>query len=220
MRIVGVGFLAVGTLLSVVISWGLPVDLAIALGRRPASATVLHASFERNTRILGEHPARIRYRYVVADLTYEGEHLALLRPPAPGTQIGVEYATLRPAWSRIAGRWYANAGAAALFPLLFPALGAAILLAATRSNRREIRAFTRGRPALAEVTFRGYDESTDLDERHPYMIWWSFRVPTGKVIEGSISSMNGAELEPYATADRVVVLYDPSDPACNTLYVE
>ncbi len=45
------------------------------------------------------------------------------------------------------------------------------------------------------------------------------RTSDGEVFEGSLTSMKLLELEPFERAEQVVVLYDPADPRCNTLYV-
>ncbi len=188
-------------------------------GTRATGGTVVSAEWNPNTKILGQHPSRVRYEYVAGGITRRGEHEALIAPPARGTGIAIEYASFAPDWSRIEGSTYASLGYFALFPLLFPALGAAMLFFTVRPNRREMRAFIHGLPVLARVTFRGQDESTSFNGRHPFMIRWEFRGPTGEVFEGSLTSMKLLELEPFGLAEQIVVLYDPADPRCNTLYV-
>jgi hypothetical protein len=94
-----------------------------------------------------------------------------------------------------------------------------MIIYVARANRREIRAFTYGRPVLARVTYCGRDTTTEINGRSPYVIRWEFRGPSGEVFEGSLSSMKLLELEPYGQAEEVVVLHDPDDPRRNTLYV-
>ncbi len=219
MRIVGLGFLVVGVVLTTVMGWGLPVDLAIAVTGTRTTGKVLSARLDPSTRIMGQHPARVQYEYDVGGVTMRGEHTALMEPPAPGKPIVVDYASVKPGWSHMAGSLYAPLGLSGLFPLLFVALGAGILVFAVRANRREIRAFVHGRPVLARVTFRGLDPSTQMNGRSPFMIRWEFRIASGEVFEGSLTSMNLLALEPFGNEEQVVVLYDPADPRCSSLYV-
>ncbi len=219
-RTAGMVFLAVGLLLSVIFGWGLPVDVAIALGPGEATGTVLDARRNWNASYDGVPPSTVRYEYEVDGVRWRGGYDALIDPPPSGQAITIEYAAALPGWSRIAGArrntwpWFLVA-----FIFFFPVFGAAMIVRVVRANRREVRAFTLGRPVLARVTFRGQDESTVLNGRHPFMIRWEFRGPSGEVVEGSLTSMTLLELEAFGQADEVVVLYDPADPRSNTLYV-
>jgi hypothetical protein len=219
-RTVGIIFLAIGLLLSVPFAWGLPVDVAIALSPAETTGTVLDARVNRRATFDGVHPSTVRYEYEVDGVRWRGGYDALIAPPPSGGAITIEYSAALPGWSRIAGTrrtrfpWFVVA-----FVLFFPVFGAGMIVRSVRANRREVRAFTFGRPVLARVTFRGQDESTALNGRHPFMIRWEFRGPSGEVFEGSLTSMRLLELEAFGQADEVVVLYEPTDPRCNTLYV-
>lgn len=217
---VGMGFLAIGLLLSVLFAWGLPVDVAIALSPGETTGTVLDARVNRRAKFDGVHPSTVRYEYEVDGVRWRVGYDALIAPPPSGRAITIEYAAALPGWSRIAGTcrtrfpWFVVA-----FVLFFPVFGAGMIIRSVRANRREVRAFTFGRPVLARVTFRGQDESTALNGRHPFMIRWEFWGPSGEVFEGALTSMKLLELQAFGQADEVVVLYDPTDPRCNALYV-
>jgi hypothetical protein len=219
MRGAGIVFLLVGGLFSVLMGWGLPVDAALALTGARATGTVLAADVDSRTTFRGRPVVNLRYEYEVGGTTFTGEHDAYIEPPEPGGPIEVVYAPAKPEWSRRAGSLRAPLGWFGLIPLFFPIMGATFLVRAVRSNRREVRAFVHGRPALARVTYHGQDHSTSVNRQHPTMIRWEFRGPTGELVQGSLSTMRFQDLEAFGKAEQVVVLYDPAEPACNTLYV-
>jgi hypothetical protein len=141
----------------------------------------------------------------------------VIHPEQTGA-IAVEYSSLNPAWGRITGETYSTFGYLGGLSLLFPAIGILLLYLAIRSNRREIRAFTQGRPALARVTFRGQDHSTTINGRHPFLLRWEFQTETG-IFRGSISSLKLLDIKVFGEAEQIVVLYDPEDPKANTIFV-
>jgi hypothetical protein len=219
-RAVGWIFLVVGLGMSIPFGWGWPVDVAIALSPAQTTGTVLSADWNPSATINGRHPSTVRYEYAVAGVSRQAEYDALIAPPREGDAVVVEYASALPGWSRIGGTrrawtpWFVL-----LFVMIFPVVGAASLVHVTAANRREIRAFTHGRPVLARVTSYGEDRATEFNGRHPLMIRWEFRVPSGEVFEGHLTSMSALELEPFGKSREVVVLYDPEAPRRNTLYV-
>lgn len=218
-RAVGVVFLLLGGGFSALLGWGLPVDAAIAVTGARTTGTVLAADVDSSTTFRGRHPANLRYEYEARGATYTGEHQAYVEPPEPGSPIEIQYASAKPEWSRRAGSLYAPLGWLGLVPLVFPILGATLVFRAVRANRREIRAFVHGRPVLARVTYHGEDHSTAVNRQHPTMIRWEFRGPGGETVRGSLSTMRFQDLEAFGKAVQVVVLYDPAEPGCNTLYV-
>jgi hypothetical protein len=174
----------------------------------------------RREKILGQRPWYVTYAYEAGGVPLTDRRTVSVEPPAEGEPIEVEYAAFRPQWSRVAGTTRNAFGwGLGLAPLVVVTLGAWSLLSAIRSNRGEVRAFTRGRPVLARVTFRGEDTTVELNRRHPFVIRWEFRVPTGELVPGSISTMSPADLAPFESGEELVVLYDPAAPRNNTLYV-
>jgi hypothetical protein len=194
------------------------VDAAIELSRREAVGTILMAETNRSVKINGQRPTKVRFAYDGGPTRWEGESNSFEVAPGQTGPVEVEYAALNPAWGRITGETYSTFGYWGLLSLLFPALGGFIAYFAIRSNRREIRAFTRGLPVLARVTFRGQDHSTKINGRHPFLIRWEFMTDKG-LYKGSISSLKLLDIKAFGEAEQVVVLYDPDDPKANTLYV-
>ena len=216
--VVGIAFLVIGLIFSTVFCWGLPVDAAIALGRRETQGYLLSADTNRNVKINGRRPTKVRFRYEAGGIQWTGESNSFEIPPGQTGAVEVEYSSLNPAWGRLAGETYATFGYLGVISLLFPLLGGLVLSHAIRSNNREIRAFTLGRPALARVTFRGQDHSTTINGRHPFLIRWEFQAESG-FYRGSISSLKLLDIKAFGEAEQIVVLYDPADPKANTIFV-
>lgn len=220
LRVAGIVFTVAGLALLVPLGWNLPVDAAVAVGGAEVTGVVRSVERARRERILGQRPWYVAYAYEVDGLPLDGEATVLVEPPPAGAPIELEVVPSRPRWSRVAGRTRNVFGWGwGLAPLLLVALGVSGLAKAIGSNRREVRAFVHGRPVLARVTFRGQDPTVELNRRHPFVVRWEFQAPTGERVEGSLSSMEAADLQPFEGAEQVVVLYDPADPRCNTLYV-
>lgn len=218
MLIVGIGFLAIGLLIATVFCWGLPVDAAIALSGREATGTILSAETDHSVAVNGRRPTTVRFEYEAGGSRWQGEAVTFSIQPGQTGPVDVEYTSLYPAWGRLSGETYSSFGYLALLSLLFPGIGGLIVHYAVRSNRREIRAFTYGRPVLARVTFRGLDHSTKVNGRHPFLMRWEFRTEAG-VFQGSITSLKLLDIKAFGDAEQIVILYDPADPRSNTLYV-
>jgi hypothetical protein len=220
--LVGLIFLGVGLILSTVFCWSLPVDLTLAFTGKPHTGVVLSARTDFNASINGVHPLLVRYSYSTPEGTFEDEADVMgadYPELPPGEPIPLEVSSVRPQWSRVAGSTHGFFGYFGAFTLFFPLLGAALLLVALRLNLRARRAYREGRPVLAKVVGSGPDRSVRINRQHPYRIQWEFKLPDGSVHSGSISSMRWLELEPWAKASEVPVLYDPDHPDANTLYV-
>jgi len=218
MLIVGIGFLVLGLALSTIFCWGLPVDAAIAVSHQESWGTIVRAETDPKVKVNGRRPTQVRFKYEAGGTQWTGESESLSIRPGQSGPVQVEYATLNPAWGRLTGETYATFGYLGALSLLFPILGGLIAFSAVRSNRREIRAFTRGVPALARVTFRGLDHSTKVNGRHPFLMRWEFMTDKG-VYKGSISSLKLVDVKAFGEADQIVVLYDPADPKANTVFV-
>ena len=214
-------FLALGSVFAVVFCWGLPADLAISLSGRKVRGSVVEARLNTTVRINRRHPVRIRFAYEIDGEPHEASSNTLdpaLVALRPGSPVEVEVSTLNPAWARLEGLTYSPFGYFTAFVLIFPVGGAIVLCYAIRSNRREIRAYTYGVPAVGRVVFAGMDTSVRINRRHPFKVGWEFRVDD-RVYSGSLSSMQMTDLEMFMRAQFVPVLYDPAKPQINTIYV-
>jgi hypothetical protein len=219
MFFVGIGLLAIGLIISTVFCWGLPVDVAIAMSQRDTTGTILSASPNSSVRTGGRRATSVHFQYEAGGSQWEGESNSFEIRPGQTGNMRIEYAAMNPSWGRIAGETYSAFGYLAILTLLFPAIGGLILSRTIRSNQREIRAYTKGRPVLARVTFRGQDHSTSVNGQHPFLMRWEFKTENGHVHHGAISSMKLLDLKVFGEAEQIVVLYDPSDPQTNTLYL-
>jgi hypothetical protein len=222
--LIGVVFLLVGLGFGVGFNWGVWKDAAILLGGRTTEATIESAELNRNVSINDEHPTTVRYAYEVDGVQYQGS-TSVLDPGfgenPTGTRVTIEYAASRHDWSRLQGETASVFGYFGLFALVFPLVGGVLFVTAVRSNRREIRAFSQGTPAVARVTSAGYDHSVKVNGSHPFVVRWEFQAEGGS-FTGSLSSMSRDALEEVTGRNpaEVVVLYLPGDPATNTLWVD
>jgi hypothetical protein len=224
LRLVGAIFVAIGIPIIIPFVWGLPSDIAIALDKREVPGRLLRVARATYT-INNENPTRVFYSYEFGGKLYQADsdvfsYSKFSLPDAenaPGV-VPVEVAAFHPAYARLTGTRNSAFGPFALFTLTFPLIGGVILFFAIRSNRREIRAFVHGVPALAKVISVGEDGSTEINGKHPLVVAYEFRVGD-EVYAGSLSSMKHLELEEFLDAEEVVVLYDPQRPQINTLYL-
>lgn len=214
-RLAGIALLALGAVLVVIFCWGLPVDLAIDLGPRSADGTLLNA--ELSPGLLGG-ATHVQFQYEAGGTLWTGSTSSPRIRPGQTGPIEVEYAAMNPAWGRLARSSYAPFGYLGALSLLVPLAGGGLLLSLSRRRRREARAFTRGFPALARVTFRGPDHAVEEDGRHPFLIRWEFMAGE-QVYKGSLHSLGLLDVKAFAEAEQVVVLYEPADPGISTLFV-
>ncbi len=219
----GTLFVLMGSGFTTVFCWGVPADLAIAATTEPHAARILDAHVDRSVSSNHRHPTVIRFAYTVNGTRYEAQSHAwdrgVIAAAQPGETLPVEVSGLNPQWARIAGSTRAPFGYGAGFVLVFPLIGLLMAGWAIRSNRREIRAFTRGTPVKARRTYAGPDTTTRINGRNPVVVRWEFRVDE-TIYSGSIGSMSLLALEDLAKQEEPVVLYDPDDPSVNTVWVD
>ncbi|EYF01639.1 DUF3592 domain-containing protein [Chondromyces apiculatus] len=223
LRIIGLAFMAMGGLMSVIFCWGLPVDVALALGGRRAQGTVETTRLNTKVSINGEHPTEIAFRYEVGGKAYRAESSTLdgsiVSAARGGGPVPVEILPVHPQWARVQGTSVSPFGLLGLLVLVFPVVGAGLLFHAVRSNLREIRAYRHGIPVTGLVVKRGQDTTVEVNGRHPYEVVWEFQVAQARH-RGRLSHMDGALLERALPGNEVTVLYDPANPAVNTVWFD
>jgi hypothetical protein len=221
--IMGIVVAASSLIFGVIFCWHIPGDIAISLSPQKARGTVVRAEHAQHIRVNGRHPLKISFTYAADGETFEGESYTLdhtyVAKALPGAAIDVEVASSMPSVARAQGTTRSPFGIWT-FPVLFaPLVGLLLVFIAVRSNRREIHAFTHGTATAGHVTFAGEDRSTKINGRHPIKVQWEFDVD-GKKYTGKISSTDRSDFRGVMTGMRVPILYEPSNPAINTLYIE
>lgn len=219
--LIGLIFTAVGTILALTLGWGLPLDLALAVAASRTQATVTGTEIVSNVRVNNAHPTRIKYRFKLGGASYDGASSTLdssMRKLAVGASVPVEYLGAAPDVSRVEGTTVAAMGYVGIVVFVFPAVGLVFAIGAWVSNRREIRAFSRGRPVVARITYKGADMNTRVNGRHPFKVEWEFLVD-GRPYKGDFSTMERGELAGLVDGEEVAVLYDPASPSVNTIWV-
>jgi hypothetical protein len=222
---IGIIFTGVGTLMSVMFLWGLPVDLAIAFTGKEVQAIPIESVERTDVKVKINNVRRemfeITYTYQVDGVSYTNTSSTIshasISAAVKQEPFIVEVASFNPSWSRIKGSTHNFFGYIPIFVLLFPLLGLTFWGVASIKLRRRRQTFMNGAPAVAKIVSAGLDRTVRINRRSPYKIGWSF-VVNGAQYHGSLSSLDGLE---GITADQdAVVLYDPQNPAINTIYLE
>ncbi|HUJ24600.1 MAG TPA: DUF3592 domain-containing protein [Myxococcales bacterium] len=221
---VGAIFMLAGLAMAVPFNWGLTADIAISASSRTVHARVLSRDLDRSTTINGRHPTEIRFTYSVDGQRYEGRSSttseSLVRDAQPDATVPIAVSSLNPGWARLPGTTRSTFGYVGLVVLLFPLIGALMLVFSVRAHLRERHVFRYGTPAMAKVVSFGPDYSTRINGRHPFRVRWEFRVDgDARVFTGTLSSMTMLSLEDLGKSEEIVVLYDPDNPEINTAWV-
>lgn len=220
--LVGGIFTVVGILISIGLCASVPGDLALAVAARRTKGVVTSMSTVSNVTVNHVHPRELSFTYRVAGTEYRATS-STLSPPASmhqGGSVPVEYLGAFPGVARIAGTTRTAGGLLMVFPLVFPVVGLTLLAVAMRGYRRRRRAFVHGTPVLAAVVSFGPDVSVRINGRNPTKLAWTFRDARGGQYGGSVSTMNSLLVGERGVGAPVVVLYDPSSPGVNTLWIE
>lgn len=221
MLILGVAFLLGGSLFAVIFCRGIGADAALLIAGEPHKGVVVSSRLRTDIEINGSNPHEVQFRFEyggkqhTASSTSTSDAFAEL---APGDSVDIEVLPSSPELARIEGATSSTFGLWASLILIFPIVGFIFTVKAVLENQREIRAHRVGVPAMATVVFRGLDETTSSNERHPFMVRWEFEV-TGKRYAGKLSHMDASLLADLGLNGEIVVLYDPNKPAVNTAYI-
>lgn len=221
MLIIGVVFTLVGLCLGGLFGITVPFELQLDFGGPgQAVGVVQSAELDRSSRINGRHPTTITYAFELDGGRLEGSSTTIderLQRLERGARVPIEYVAGSPSISRVKGTTYGFFGYFGLFPLIFALIGLPMALLARRANQREIRAFTHGEATLGNLLSFELNRSVRVNRRHPWELRWEFFVDDRR-FTGELSSLEPGLLDPFAV-ERPVVLFDPKDPAVNTLWI-
>ncbi len=222
MLIIGLVFSGIGGVVTLALGQGMLAELALTLSRTSVTGHVIDTRLNRNVTVNGEHPTMIRFSYQAGGEQHMGESSTRdqdrIAAAIAGAEVPIEVASGHPTWARMAGTGYSVMGLYGLLLLIFPLIGLTLTFFAVRSNRREIRAFTDGKPITAKVVFAGEDMSTRINGRHPLQVCWEFKVD-GEIYKGSISTMTRLLIEDLMQKEELTILYEPMNPDINTVWI-
>jgi hypothetical protein len=223
--IFGIAFFTFGCLLTSLMCWGLPVDLFISISSRRMSATMLRAERDKGITVdifERKHPTILTFKYYVGDARYEGASATfesdVVKSAYAGAAVEVDVSRVYAGWSRVVGTTYCKSGFYGLIGLVFPGIGAGIMIYAMRAIRRQMAAYRHGVAIVAKVVWSGQDFEMNLGGEHPYAVRWEFRIGEG-VFKGEVSTLSRSEIEDMMGREALPVLYDPRDPSRNTAYI-
>ena len=148
------------------------------------------------------------YDYSVAGRTFSGTSYSTGETVAKGDRVAIEYTPGSPQRSRIVGQRRSIFSAAALFVLIFPAIGLGIVIAATRWGNRRGRllrdgVFTTGVLKSKRAT------NTTVNKRRVYELSFEFTARDGRKFEAKARTSDTARLEDEREEP---LLYDPEKP--------
>jgi hypothetical protein len=220
LRLIGMLLFFIGLAVAIPLNWNLKEDLALDLSSKPAVGRVLELGINSNVRINSRHPTVIRFRYTGDDGgELFGESSTINRQIIAAAIVGADIPLdVHAGVARVRGTHYSLFGMAGLAFLAMPFVGLILWWIAARSNRREVRAFTDGKPIVGQVTFAGEDHFTRVNGRHPLQIKWEFTV-AGERYTGSISAIDRELMGDLMQRKLVPVLYDAMNPRINTVWV-
>lgn len=221
--IVGAAFLIMGLVMGPMFAAGSWDDLRMRLGAKaPVSGTVDETHLMKKTRVMGRHPLAVAYHYDVSGQRYHGVSYVLADDltdrAVPGARLPVDVLTTDATLSRLQGAHVGTFAAFGLLVWLWPLAGLGVLIAAVRSNRREIRAFTDGMLVMATVTAAGEDKRVKMGNRHPFR--WSYTYEVGGQRHAGAFSSFEPELLPHLQGvETIPVLYLPAKPSVSTVFI-
>ena len=103
-----------------------------------------------------------------------------------------------------------------LFNLGFIVIGAVLFIRGFQKALRTVKILRVGQAALGEITDVSLNYRVRINNRHPWIIQYSFKV-FGSDYQGKLSTLNQPDAD-YQPGKAAYVLYQPDDPQQNTLY--
>jgi hypothetical protein len=152
---------------------------------------------------------KIGYEYQVAGVMHTGTSYNAGSDPSEGEIVPVEYTEDDPSQSRIEGMRRAMFPPAVLFVTIFPAIGLAILIFATRSGLRRNYLLREGVLAMGTLKSKSATNMT-VNKRRVYKLTFEFISRDGRRCEVSSNTSQPRMLE---NEDQEPLLYDPSNPS-------
>lgn len=140
---------------------------------------------------------------------YTGCSYATGRQLMAGQMVNIEYAASNPAASRISGMRSRTFGAAALFVVIFPLVGFALMLPGYFLGRKARRLLECGQ--LAEGILKSKEPTnTQINKQRVYKLTFDFTASDGRTYQATSRTHEPAKLEDEASEQ---IIYDPADPA-------
>jgi hypothetical protein len=103
-----------------------------------------------------------------------------------------------------------------LFNVGFIVIGAVLFIRGFQKALRTVKILRDGQAALGEITDVSPNYRVRINNRHPWIIQYSFKV-FGSDYQGKLSTLNQPDAD-YQPGKATYVLYQPDDPQQNTLY--
>lgn len=219
---VGCVFTLVGSVVAALMCQDLPADLMLSLGTPTVvEGRVVSDRYDRYHRVNFVHATIFDFTYEVGGVRHQGSsHTTdprLIAKLRSNGRAAIQVSPTHPDWARIEGTYVGAYGPRAAVYLIMPTLGVIFLSLVLLRRHRRVRAFTRGAATPGTLVYKGANTRVRINGGHPEMLRWEFSVQ-GVAHQGSINSTDPQAFTGLNVRDRVIVLYDPRDPANNVLY--
>ncbi len=151
------------------------------------------------------------YQFTAADgRSYEGKSYKTGGGERTGRAVQVEYRNGRPEASRIEGMRRGTVGLIGVFPVLFPAVGLAMVAGSARKGLKGLRLLREGHSAKGRLVGKEAT-NTKINEQVVYRMTFEFEAYDGRTYEAEARTHVPGVLEDEAEEP---LLYDPADPSC------
>ncbi len=187
--------------------------LFAVLARDTANGVVVEVSETRateggNEEESGRRIFRVRYTFVAQGSAWEGVSYTSWDPPTPGQRVTVEYLRLDARLSRIRGMRRAWFGPSAAVGLVFPLIGAGLLLHGLGQGMQGCQLLRKGRLSRARLR-DSRPTNVTINNRPVMALTFEFRACDGMDYQIVAKSHEPERLE---DEPEELVLYDPADP--------
>lgn len=150
-----------------------------------------------------------QYEFTANGHSYQGESFATGSYRRSGERREVEYSTGNPARSRLVGMRSKMFGAAAIFVVIFPALGLGFVLFGMRFGLKAAKLLRIGLVAYGRLVSK-QTTNTTINDQPVYNLTYEFKTRSGVSMRASARSHVPEALEDEAEEP---LFYDPDDPA-------
>ena len=138
------------------------------------------------------------------------------RPPDPPRVLPAGYANRIRYWKNVEVLIGIVFTIPFFWTLLFPAVGIPLWIMGARRARRQLDALMRGTATRGRITGISVDDSKSINEKHPWKIAYTFDTPAAS-LAGACEAWDPVSARRSA-GDVLWVVYDPADPASNSIW--
>jgi hypothetical protein len=213
--VVGILWATLGWIVPYFFAQGIASDLLLSVWSQKSSGVITEVKESDGLPINRVYPQSIFYEYTVEgqslkglSKTFDDERAKQLKP---GQSIELEVFSPYPSLSRVTDTNISQYGVMGFFTIGFPLLGFVLIGVVLGRRDRERRAYTHGTATIARCI---------TSQKKGTQLWfrWEFEVD-GRLRFGEIFTREHPALIALLPEKELAVLYNPSDPRDNCIYI-